>query len=71
MANVKLRPARWSSAHCISAVGSAAIPFCLLDPQARDRTREDQLLDLLGAFEDVVGVSWAYPLLSGGAGFVV
>ena len=32
------------------------IPFVsLLDPHARDGPADDQLLDLLGAFEDVVG----------------
>jgi hypothetical protein len=29
----------------------------LLDPEARDRPGDDQLLDLLGAFEDVVGLA--------------
>ena len=28
----------------------------LFDPQTGDRTADDQLLDLLGALEDVVGV---------------
>ena len=32
-----------------------------LDPQARDRSADDQLLDLLGAFEDVVGLIEGVP----------
>ena len=38
----------------------------LLDPQTRDRPTDHQLLDLLGAFEDVVGLSWTYPLVTAG-----
>ena len=44
---------------------------CLLNPQAGDGSADHQLLNLLGAFEDVVGLSWTCPLLSGGAVFVV
>jgi hypothetical protein len=47
-------------------------PFvCLLDAQPADRPADHQLLDLLGAFEDVVGLSWTYPLVAIGAFFVV
>jgi len=35
----------------------------LLDAHAGDRPADYQLLDLLGAFEDVVGLIWTCPLL--------
>jgi len=37
------------------------LPGQLLDPQARDRSRDHQLLDLLGAFEDVVDLGEGVP----------
>ncbi len=37
---------------------------CLLDPQARDGPADHELLDLFGAFEDVVDLSWTYPLVT-------
>ena len=44
---------------------------CLLDTQARDGPTDHELLDLFGAFEDVVDLSWTYPLVTGVAVFVV
>ena len=49
----------------------AAQSLALLDPQTRDGSADHELLDLLGAFEDVVGLSETYPLVPGGAVFVV
>jgi hypothetical protein len=43
----------------------------LLDAQTRDGPADHELLDLLGAFEDVVGLSETYPLMTGVAVFVV
>ena len=40
---------------------------CLLDAHARDGSADDELLDLLGPFEDVVGLIRAYPLVTAGA----
>ena len=43
-------------------------PFvCLLDPHTRDRPTDHELLDLFGAFEYVVGLIRAYPLVTAGA----
>jgi hypothetical protein len=39
--------------------------LCLLDPQTRDRSGDHELLDLLGALEDVVGLLNAF----GGSGY--
>ena len=36
----------------------------LLDSQSADRPRNHVLLDLLGAFEDVVDLIWTYPQIS-------
>ena len=41
----------------------------LLNPYPRDRSADHQLLDLLGAFEDVEGLIWTYPLVTVGARF--
>jgi len=37
------------------------------NPQARDGPADHQLLDLFGAFEDVVGRTWTCPQISVGA----
>jgi len=42
----------------VSGVLRPQISSGLLDPQTGDRSADDQLLDLLGAFEDVVGLIW-------------
>ncbi|MCP3935951.1 MAG: hypothetical protein GY708_11340 [Actinomycetia bacterium] len=39
----------------------------LLDMDTRDGPAAHELLDLLDAFEDVVGLSCTYPLVTGGA----
>jgi len=39
----------------------------LLDAQARNGPADHELLDLLGAFEDVVGLIWTCPQISAGA----
>jgi hypothetical protein len=36
----------------------------LLDAHPTDRPRDHQLLNLLGAIEDVVGLIWTYPLVT-------
>ncbi len=43
----------------------------LFDAHPRDRPPDDELLDLLGAFEDVVGLSWTYPLVTSAALYAV
>ena len=39
----------------------------LLDPQAGDGPADHELLDLFGAFEDVVGLIWTCPLVTADA----
>jgi hypothetical protein len=49
---------------CMSRSRTAAATMSLLlDSHARDRSADHELLDLLGAFEDVVGLIWTCPLL--------
>ena len=54
---------------CADGRGSRCPTSELLDAQSRDGPADDELLDLLGAFEDVVGLSETYPLVAGGLVF--
>ena len=68
---------RWGGASVAGKVICGSSPFgadkthdpfiCLLDAQTQDRPADHELLDLLGAFEDVVDLSWTYPLVAIGA----
>ena len=40
---------------------------CLLNTHARDGSADHELLDLVGAFEDVVNLQREYPLVTVGA----
>jgi hypothetical protein len=49
-----------AAAACTSARSARSPSYCLLDAQAADRPGDDELLDLLGALEDVVGLLDAF-----------